>query len=75
LYHPAVPALNIPIFFITGKTDMNHQEITEVYAKEKAAGRKVELIDHAGGHDSGGSENETRGLRWLAAGGKDPATK
>ncbi len=63
---PWHPARDVPIFYITGKTDMNRQEIQDAHAADVKDGRPTDLILHDGGHNVGGGDNEIRGLRWLA---------
>jgi len=63
---PWRPASTVPIFYITGKTDMNRQEILDAHAADTKAGRPTELVVHEGGHSSGGNDIEIQGLRWLA---------
>jgi dienelactone hydrolase len=62
----AVPPLPIPIYFLTGTTDVNRAEVTRVFTAERRAGRKTELATHPGGHSWGVSEDHEEALRWLA---------
>ena len=55
----------IPIFFITGDTDMNLDEVEAAYQRAKVENRPTEMIRHRGGHSNGGEQNITAALRWL----------
>jgi predicted esterase len=59
------PEKRIPVFFITGDTDFNLQEILSCFDHSKKMGRETELIRHKGGHTNGGKENIETALRWL----------
>jgi predicted esterase len=66
----AVPPLRIPVYFLTGKTDVNRVEVMRTFTAERRAGRKTELAEHPGGHSWGLSEDHEEALRWL----KDAST-
>ncbi|OGV70288.1 MAG: hypothetical protein A2283_00300 [Lentisphaerae bacterium RIFOXYA12_FULL_48_11] len=60
------PPLNIPVFFLVGKTDMNHNEVVGYLAPaEKKRGRMINVQVHPGGHDWGRPEDHTLAIRWL----------
>jgi len=59
------PSPRVPVFFITGKTDMNNKEVTGDFDRAKKAGRPCEMIVHPGGHAWGRAEDHMAALRWL----------
>jgi predicted esterase len=52
------------VFFIVGKTDSNHGEVTGLFAREKSC-RKAEMIIHPGGHSWGRKEDQAAAIDWL----------
>jgi len=60
------PARDVPIFYITGKSDMNLEDVKASHSLDLKQGRPTEILMHQGGHTSGGGDNEIRGLRWLS---------
>ena len=61
------PPLHQPVFFIVGRSDFNHEEVTRRHNAEATRGRKTELLIHPGGHSWGRAEDHERAIRWLAA--------
>jgi predicted esterase len=61
----AVPAPQIPVYFLTGMTDVSRPEVTRIYTAERRAGRKTDIGVHPGGHTWGRSEDHEEALRWL----------
>jgi poly(3-hydroxybutyrate) depolymerase len=59
------PEKRVPVFFITGDTDFNLQEILACHEHSKGMGRDTELLRHNGGHTNGGPKNIEAALRWL----------
>ena len=68
------PALNIPVYFLTGETDMNRGEVSRSYSEERRAGRRTQMAVHPGGHSWGRSEDHIEALRWLADASKPTPT-
>jgi predicted esterase len=65
--HYQKPPTHLPIFFIVGKTDMNHSEVTDrIIPSAKKRNRNHELIVHPGGHSWGRAEDHEAAIRWLA---------
>ncbi len=62
------------VFFIVGKTDSNHKEVTGLFPRERGR-RKAEMIIHPGGHSWGRKEDQEKAIEWLQAGGKDEEPK
>ena len=52
------------VFFIVGKTDSNHKEVTGLFPREKTR-RKAEMIIHPGGHSWGRKEDQEKAIEWL----------
>jgi len=72
------PPKDQAIFYLTGQTDMNKNEVTGAYEKAKAAGRKCQFILHPGGHEWGRPEDHEAAIRWLVqetGGTKEPEKK
>jgi hypothetical protein len=60
------PPTWIPIFYIVGKTDMNHSEVVErIVPSAKQRNRVHELIVHPGGHSWGRAEDHEAAVSWL----------
>jgi hypothetical protein len=58
--HPAIPT-----FFITGKTDMCHDDVVGSHHASVSAGRPTQLVIHDGGHEDGPLPNIVRAMKWL----------
>jgi hypothetical protein len=56
---------SLPVFFIVGKTDSNHGEVTALHPNEKRDGRKTQLIIHPGGHSWGRKQDQEAAINWL----------
>lgn len=61
------PTISLPVFFIVGKTDSNHKEVTGLYPSEKRAGRPTQMIIHPGGHSWGRKQDHEAAIDWLQA--------
>lgn len=59
------PPLHQAVFFIVGKGDFNHGEVTKRHAEALRQGRKSRLIVHPGGHSWGRPQDHEKALRWL----------
>ena len=64
-YLQVPPPLHQPVFFLVGKTDMNHREVTALHPAEARKGRKTKLLVHPGGHSWGRKEDHGQAIRWL----------
>ncbi len=61
-----IPSVNIPAFFLVGKTDINHEEVVgRVHPMEARRGRKTALRIHPGGHDWGRPQDHVEAIKWL----------
>lgn len=61
-----VPAKTVPIFYIVGASDMNHDEVTKrMMEPDYKRGRAYKLVIHPGGHSWGRGEDHEAALRWL----------
>lgn len=60
------PPKEIPIFYITGETDMNRKEVEGAYATSQKLGRPASFILHPGGHAWGRDEDHDAAVRWMA---------
>ncbi len=65
-YGSMPPPKEVPIFYITGTTDMNRKEVEAAHTASKSAGRACDLIIHPGGHEWGPVADHETALRWLA---------
>lgn len=62
------PPKTLPIFFIVGQTDMNHDEVVKTMMEPNhKRGRATELIIHPGGHTWGRPEDHEAAIAWLEA--------
>ena len=64
-YGAGPPIKDVPIFFITGETDMNRKEVEAAYAAAQKAGRATSFALHPGGHAWGRAEDQENAIRWL----------
>ncbi len=64
-YLQTPPPLHQPVFFLVGKTDMNHGEVTRLQPAEARKARKTQLVVHPGGHSWGRKEDHEQAIRWL----------
>jgi predicted esterase len=64
---------NLPIYFITGETDMNRKEVEREYELAKKVGRKTEKALHPGGHEDAPEEFKEAALKWLVQAIAPPA--
>jgi poly(3-hydroxybutyrate) depolymerase len=63
-----VPPKALPIFYITGQTDMNHNEVAKTMMEpDKKCGRLCKVLIHPGGHEWGRPEDHETALKWLDA--------
>jgi predicted esterase len=73
-YADAIPVKSIPIYFLTGQTDMNNKEVTGACDAAKKAGRACDIAIHPGGHEWGGDADHQKAIRWLEAQSKETKT-
>ncbi len=64
-YGDKTPPKDEAIFYITGETDMNRNEVTAAHEAAKKSGRKCNFILHPGGHTWGRVEDQEAAIRWL----------
>ena len=62
------PPVDIPVFFLVGQTDVNHDEVVlKLYPTELKRKRPVKLVVHPGGHDWGRQADRQQAIQWLNA--------
>ncbi|MCH7891521.1 MAG: hypothetical protein IH921_08470, partial [Gemmatimonadetes bacterium] len=64
-HYDGVPPKFVPIFFIVGQSDFNHDEVVALHAEAERSIRKTELIVHPGGHTWGRPQDHEAAIRWL----------
>jgi formylglycine-generating enzyme required for sulfatase activity/dienelactone hydrolase len=66
------PAMRIPIYYLSGKGDLNFDEVQKDFLAAKAAGRVCRFAGDTGGHTWDDAHKEDA-VRWLAANAAAPA--
>ncbi|MCH8968839.1 MAG: hypothetical protein IIA66_06960 [Planctomycetes bacterium] len=74
-HYDGVPPKLVPIFFIVGQSDFNHDEVVALHSEAERSIRKTELIVHPGGHTWGRPQDHEAAIRWLDGLAKKRRTK
>lgn len=59
------PPKFLPMFFIVGQSDFNHDEVIGLHREVDRSIRKTELIVHPAGHTWGRRQDHEAAVRWL----------
>ena len=74
-YYDGVPPKSLPIFFLVGQSDFNHDEVVALHSEAERSIRKTELIVHPGSHTWGRPRDHEAAIRWLDGLAKKRRTK